>query len=401
MAALSSRADVGISDDAFVSKKPINIGINILFLIPGNVGGTEIYTRQILRSLAALDKRNRYFVFRNAETDSTIVPNQANFYDRPQNLRATSRVRRLAYEQTVFLFALRRSRIDVLFNLGFTAPLLAWMPMVTTCYDFNYKHFARSWKLADLTVARILYPMSARRSAWIVCMSESVIRDLRRFYPWAENRITIIPHSCDADLDIVRIRRASNPATAERFILAVSSVMPHKNYDNLFLAYARFRETHPDVGLVVVGVRGLSSASVEALRSDLGLETCIRITGWIDRVELLELFVRANALVYASRFEGFGIPILEALTGGIPLACSDIEPAREIAGSAARYFDPNDVDDISRALSDVMDDEALRARLSNEGFERSERYDARTNAEALINVFERISSVSQIARQSF
>lgn len=364
--------------------RPKCIGLNILFLIPGNVGGTEIYTRKLLQALADIDSVNAYYVYRNRETEGAVVPKAPNFHDRPQNVRATSRPARLLFEQSLFLIAIARDRLDVLFNLGFTAPLFAWMPMATVFYDLQYKHFPHMWKKLDLIVARLLFPACARRSTKLVAMSETVRADLEKFYPWSSSRIVLVPHGSDPDFVRVRERRASEPPSEQKFILTVSSLMPHKNYENLFLAFARFRSSHPDFTLVVAGFKGLDALRLEELRTKFQLDDAVTFTGWIPREELLTLFVRADAFVYASNFEGFGIPVLEALTAGVPSAVSNIAPIIEIAADAVRYFDPSTIDDIANAIGEVVDNHELRANLSREGPRRAEQFASRNTLDHLV-----------------
>ena len=118
-----------------------------------------------------------------------------------------------------------------------------------------------------------------------------------------------------------------------------------------------------------------------------GLEDSVAFTGWIPRADLLELFATATAFVFPSRYEGFGIPVLEAMTAALPLACSDIPVLREIAGDAARYFDPEDPASICRALSEILDDRALRERIRAAGPKRAHSFSWDANAGALTQTF--------------
>src|ERR1700690_3151210 len=115
------------------------IGVNALYLIPGGVGGTEIYLRELLAALAHVDSGNEYFVFTNSETGRDLVPRQANFGWQPQAVRATSRPMRIAWEQTALPLAARRRKLDVLFNPGFTAPIATPCPCVTVFHDLQHK----------------------------------------------------------------------------------------------------------------------------------------------------------------------------------------------------------------------------------------------------------------------
>src|SRR5580704_16100880 len=117
----------------------LRIGVNALYLIPGGVGGTEIYLRNLLKALASIDARNEYVVFTNRETGRDLVPQQPNFTHAPQPVRASFRPARILWEQLVLPSSVRRHRIDVMFNPGFTAPLRCGCPMVTVFHDLQHK----------------------------------------------------------------------------------------------------------------------------------------------------------------------------------------------------------------------------------------------------------------------
>src|SRR5579872_6942109 len=114
-------------------------GVNALYLIPGNVGGTEIYLRELLAALARIDSRNEYFVFTNLETGADLTPRQANFHWKPQAVRASSRPSRILWEQVVLPLEISRYRIEVLFNPGFTSPIFAPCRCVTVFHDLQHK----------------------------------------------------------------------------------------------------------------------------------------------------------------------------------------------------------------------------------------------------------------------
>jgi glycosyltransferase involved in cell wall biosynthesis len=364
--------------------RPLRIGINLLFLIPGGVGGTEIYTRNLLDSLAKVDSTNRYFVFRNVETDASIVPDRPNFVDCPQPIRATFRPARILYEQTALVAAILRARLDVVLNGGYTAPLLCPVPMVTVFFDLQYKIHPENFRKLDLLFWRMLLPASARRSRRIVAMSEAARRQIETYYPWCRGSIDIVPHGIERRFSEIAITREAKTSFG-RYILAVSTLGPHKNYDGLLRAYARYRGTHPDLRLVIVGIKGSQAEQLVALRDALGLEHAVTFTGWIPREELYELYADALAFAYASKFEGFGIPVLEAIAAGIPTACSAIPSLLEIAEGCVRFFDPNDDADIAASLAFVTGDDATLQDNIAAGRARAIRYDRENAARSLVD----------------
>jgi glycosyltransferase involved in cell wall biosynthesis len=334
------------------------IGINALYLIPGGVGGTEIYLRELLEALASIDTSNLYFVFTNLDTGDDLVPRQANFHRKVQAVRARFRPARILWEQTVLPLAAIRNRLDVLFNPGFTSPFLAHCPSITVFHDLQHKRHPEHFRRLDLPFWRLFLWMAAHRSQHLVATSEATRADLQQFYRIPGNSVTVIPHGVGHrffELD---------RSCIEPYLLYVATLHPHKNHERLLRAYARRPRRER---LVLAGLAGFHSQAVRALITDLNLDDSVRVTEWIPREELYGLYAHATACVIPSTFEGFGMPALEALAAGIPTACSDIPPLREIAGDAALYFDPLDEHAIAAALDRITGDEHLRRTLAESG----------------------------------
>jgi glycosyltransferase involved in cell wall biosynthesis len=336
------------------------IGVNALYLIPGEVGGTEIYLRRLLSALASTDKSNEYFVFTNRETGADLVPKHANFHREPQAVKARFRPARILFEQAVLPF--KAARLDVLFNPGFTTPMLAPCPCVTVFHDLQHARHPEHFRWFDLPFWKLLLWASAHRARRLIAVSEATRADLLSVYRLQPERIDVILHGVEPDF--FKLDRSFT----EPFVLCVSTLHPHKNLDRLIRAYARRKR---DWRLIIAGMRGFFADSLDALIADLGVGDSVRLTDWIPREDLLQLYAKAQAFVYPSTFEGFGMPVLEAMAAGIPVACSDIPPMREVAGDAALFFDPLSEDEIEEALDRIVTDEPLRARLAKKGPERA------------------------------
>jgi len=334
------------------------IGVNALYLIPGGVGGTEIYLRELLKALAAIDSTNEYFVFTNLETDSDLVPKQSNFQWKPQAFHARFRPGRILWEQTVLPLEVARYRLDVLFNPGFNAPLLATCANVTTIHDLQHKRHPEYFRWFDLPFWKLMLWAAVHRSRSLIAVSESTRSDLLFYYRFPAARAHVIYHGVD------RAFFALDRGAIEPFLLCVSTLHPHKNLERLIRAYAQ--KPRPEK-LVLAGMKGFQTKEIEALIAKLKMQDRIQLTGWIPRAELVGLFARAQAFVYPSTFEGFGMPVIEALAAGIPVACSQIPPLKEIAGDAALFFDPTSEDAIAVALDRILNDKPLRAKLQAAG----------------------------------
>ncbi len=340
----------------------MNIGVNALYLIPGGVGGTEIYLRNLLAALAGIDTANRYFVFTNKETGNDLVPAQENFVHCPQAVNATSRPARIIWEQTLLPIACLRNRIDVLFNPGFTAPIFASCPRVTVFHDLQHKRHPEHFRGFDLPFWRFLLWAAIRRSRNVVAVSQATADDLKLFYRVPDKRITIVPHGVEAEFFAIAKTRAT-----DSFLLCVSTLHPHKNLARLVRAFAAFERKEPGFKLIIAGMRGHFAEELEGIIAAANLKESVTLTGWVPREDLYDLYRRAHAFVYPSTFEGFGMPVLEAMAAGVPVACSDIPPLREIAGKAAIFFNPGEEAGLEFALSEISIDRALRSRLAKAG----------------------------------
>jgi len=360
----------------------LRIGVNALYLIPGGVGGTEIYLQSLLAAMLEADPATDFLVFTNRETPAGLLDSMLpNLHPVPQNVRASSRPARIAWEQTVLPAEAARLRLDVLFNPGFTAPAVCPCPQVTVFHDLQHKRHPEYFRWFDLPFWRALLFLSAHRSRFLVAVSEATRTDLLRFYSLAPAKIRVIPHGVDPAFFALRLKPSQPP-----YILAVSTLHPHKNLDTLLHAFAAFAQRHPEYRLVIAGLRGFHTAPLEALRDSLGLASRVTFTGWIPREELYSLFAGARAFVYPSRFEGFGMPILEAMAAGLPTACASVEPMAGIAGTAALLFDPADIHALERSLQLLTQDSATRERLHSAGPLRAAKFTWQSAAQSTLAV---------------
>jgi len=364
---------------------PLRIGVNALYLIPGGVGGTEIYLHELLRALAqidaAADARNDYFVFTNRETGPDLVPPQPNFHWAPQRVPARIRPARIVWEQTALPLAAARLGLDALLNPGFTAPFYCGCAAVTVLHDMQHKRHPEHFRRLDLLWWRVLLFASAHLATLLLTDSDATRTDVLRYYRLPAGKVRVV--RLGVDRAFFGLQRAP-----EKLLLTVSTLHPHKGLEALLEAFALFHRAQPGFRLVLAGLRGFRAEALEKLRTDLGLTGAVEFTGWIPREQLYDLYRRAWAFLYPSTFEGFGMPVLEALAAGIPTGCSNIEPLSGIAGEAALQFEPDNVDAICGAIARLVADEPLRARLAVEGPRRAAAFSWTATARATLDAIE-------------
>lgn len=374
----------------------LRIGINSLFLIPGRVGGTEIYLRFLLQALARIDCANQYTVFLNHETAEDLVPKAPKFQALRCNVRASFRPARILFEQVRLPGFLERQGIEVVLNPGFTAPLRAKCPQVTVFHDLQHKVHPEFFRALDLPFWNWLLAASASRSERLIAVSASTARDLQERIPRSRGKIATIPHGVDPEF--FRIGRERLPHTQKPLVLIVSTLHPHKNIECALDAFRRFRVSHPEFRLVIAGLKGFATGSIESRVRELGLSPCVDLTGWIPRGELYDLYRNASAFLAPSLFEGFGMPLAEAMAAGLPSACSAIAPFRETAEGVAHMFDPQSTDAMTEALEFITQDEAFRARAAIEGPRRARAFDWDDAARATLTQLETAAGTMQPER---
>lgn len=359
----------------------LRIGVNALYLIPGGVGGTEIYLRSLLQALSEIDSRNEYVIFVNRETGPTLLTERANFRHFECGVNAANRPARILYEQFVLPWKLRTERIDVLFNPGFTMPVMTHCPSVTVFHDLQHKRHPEYFKRLDLVFWNLLLSLSARFSRSLIAVSPATAADLEKYLPVSRGKIKIVPHGVDPEM----FRIGQWRGNTDSFLLTVSTLHPHKNFHRLLDAFALFHAARPEYRLVVAGMKGFAAEEVMGHCKERGLAGCVEFTGWIPRQDLYRLWERADAFIYPSLFEGFGMPVLEALAAGLPTACSDIEPLRWVGGDAVALFDPLDKSAIRSAMECITGDARFRAAAGNAGPAQAQKFDWRHSAEATLD----------------
>ena len=346
----------------------LRIGLNLLYLRPGVVGGTETYARGLISGLAAVGPAHEFIVFLNRSARDWPLPPGFERVVCPVPARQGSRY---LYEQLVFPVLLRRLELDVVHSLAYVAPIFAPCAGVVTVHDLNYRAPSHRMPAVRRLVLRSFVAAAVRSCEAVVVVSRFIADELTSVMPGAARKVHVVheaplPRSIDAS-------GSGRPASAPvPYFLAFSSVTANKNLGRLLEAYARARADGLRHGLVLVG-----HPPPWAHQAVSG----VRWTGYLSDEEVRHLLEGADALVFPSLYEGFGLPILEAMQAGTAVACSRSASLPEIAGDAAEYFDAADVASIAGALLRLAGDPALRealvrrgrARLTSFSWERAAR----------------------------
>ena len=369
----------------------MHVAFNAMHLVPGETGGSELYARRLIPALLEGSSDFRATIFAGVEAVRALreEPWGADVDLVALGFDPRSRVRRVAAEQTLLPRGVRRLRPDLLHNLFTTAPIAPGVPQVTTILDVIYKRFPETHSGLLARGMALLVPLSARRSARVLTISEAAKKDIVNYVGVPEDRVDVTllgPALASAAEPVAEqeLRSRLGLGTAP-IILTVSAKRPHKNLERLIEAVSRVH----GVVLIVPGYTTAFEQDLRAGASSLPGGDRIRFTGWVDDATLEGLYRAATCFVFPSLAEGFGLPVLDALARGVPVACSNTSSLPEVAGDAALYFDPTDTDAVTQAIEQLVADPELRARLAEAGPDRAKLFSWEQTAAATLAAYER------------
>lgn len=372
----------------------MRVGLNLLYLLPGIVGGTETYARSLLHALAKADSDHDYVVFVNREAADLVLPDAPGFRRVICPVNARNRGARYAWEQTILPKYVDREGVVLLHSLGYVGPLRPGCAHAVTIHDLNYLSPDVTMKAHKRLVLGRFVESVARRADAVITMSEFSKGEIvgRLGLPAQSVTVTHLapsmrclardpatpPHPVDA-------RRLDGP-----YIIAFGSLYQHKNIPALVRAFGSIVETIPH-RLVIVGHLPEDSSVGEAIARS-GAASRISTTGFVSDRQVDDLLSGADLLAFPSLYEGFGLPLLDAQAAGVPVAAAAAGSLPEIAGDGALLFDPRSDDDIARALQRCAQSAELRARLVRSGHANVAKFSwARTAAETL-GVYESLAT---------
>ncbi len=365
------------------------IGLDLLYLEPGSTGGMESYARSLVPLLPSAMPEARFaaFVGRELATEWQASPWASSIEVIEIPVSARSRIVRTGAEYTLLAAKAMRERVSVLHGLGNIVPKAPGIRSVVTVHDLIFLRFPETTSRLLARGAGAIVPYSARRADAVIAISQATGDDVVGLAGVPPARVRVV-HSgpgvrCDNS-------GTSEAELRERFglgggpvILSVSARRPHKNLSKLVIAMADV----PDAVLVLPGYPTPYDDGLRALARQRGVDDRVVFCDWVSSADLEGLYALADCMAFPTLAEGFGLPVLEAMVRGVPVAVSDIPIMREIAGDAAVYFDPKSNDAMAATLRRVMADADLRDRLRASGLERERAFSWENTASATAHVY--------------
>jgi alpha-1,3-rhamnosyl/mannosyltransferase len=368
---------------------PATIGVNLLWLVPGEVGGSEESTVASLLALA--DRSEPGLALKLFVLDGMRGAHPGLVEAFPTEVLPVSgrlRAGRIAAESS--WLAARTRGLDLVHHAGGTAPPVRSAPYVLTLHDLQPLERRATHSALKRAYLRAAIPPSVARARTVVVASEYVRTAVLARFGIDPSKVVVIPHG-------VEPLAAATPADviAERYrldgpvVLYPAITYPHKNHRVLVAAFAGVLEAHPEAVLVLPGSRGGAEDEVRAQIGALGIEDRVRRTGRVSAADVAGLYRAASVVAVPSQYEGFGLPAAEAMAYGAPLVAASTTALPEVVGDAGVLVDPDDVAGWTGAINALLGSPDERARLGEAGRRRARRYTWGANAAALAEVYRR------------
>jgi len=375
----------------------MHVGLNLVFLVPGETGGMEVAARQLIPELVAAAPEVRFTAFINQEATEAgdgpwgdVVPAVT------VPVRARRRVEWVRGEQQLLPRLARRAGVDLLHSMASTAPAWGSFRRVVSVMDLIYARYPEAHAGLRAAGMRVLVPLAVRRSHRVIAISASTRNDLVEHLGAPADKIDVVPlglgRTPGPALSNGEVRRRYSLGD-RRVVLSVSAKRPHKNLGALLEALALVPADRRPV-LVVPGYPTWHEDELRSRAASLGVADDVRWPAWVSDEELEGLYAVSGAFVFPSLYEGFGLPVLEAMARGVPVACSDRSSLPEVAGDAALLFDPTDPAAIAGAIETLLSDGEVALRLRDAGRARAAEFTWARTARLTLESYERALGAS-------
>lgn len=354
------------------------VGLNLLYLQPGRLGGTETYAKELIKQYAEIPNPFKFLLFLNRDSYDDLQVSGDQFCKILVPIEKGNPPKRIAVEQAILPWLTRKHKIDILHSMGYVCPLFAPSLQIVTIHDMLYKRHPEYLPASKRVFWQVFIPRSVRRATKVVAVSETTRQDVLRFLKVPPEKVVSIP----SGVTPTELASAEQIAAVRQrygirgdYILAVGCGK-HKRVD---LIEKSLREL-PRLQLVVTG---LPESGVIPANAPDGT----RYLGFVKSEDMPPLYAGARAYASASEMEGFGFTVLEAMMADTPVICSDAGSLPEICGDAAHIIHAQDAREYAQAIEKVCSDEEVRGALIAKGRRRVRAFPWRSSAEKHLSLY--------------
>jgi glycosyltransferase involved in cell wall biosynthesis len=371
----------------------VRVGLNLIYLVPGETGGTETYAREVIPELVAAAPEGRFIAFVNRETASTDGPWRELIPTVTVPVSARNRLDWVRGEQQLLPRLAAAAQVDLVHSLANTAPARGPYRRVVTIHDLNYRIVPEAHLGLRGAGMRVLVPLAARRSDRIITDAASTREDLRRLLKIEPDKVDVVPLGVGtsaraqprAEADV----RLAVGAGERPIVLTASAKRPHKNLARLIAAIALIPAPRRPL-LVLAGYPTPYESELRERASELSVAGDVCFLPWVEEDLLEGLYATAACFAFPSLYEGFGLPVLEAMARAVPVVCSDRGSLVEVAGDAALKVNPESERSIASALERILGDRGEAERLRAAGLTQAARFSWTATAKGTLAVYERV-----------
>jgi len=386
-----------------VTTKVMKIAIDTLSFVPGKrgFGGGERYLTNLITNLAKIDESNEYLLLVSPDNQDAFQVEQLNFRKVICSVSPNSISSRVLYEQLVLPRWLKRHQVDVVHFPANMLSLLTTTPTVLTVHDLLMRFYSRTWPRAVPLTQRVLnsfiVELSARRATRIIAISGFTRSELIRYTGIESSRVQVVYHGVPPMPQPTRNDREilNSYSLNGRYILAVGTLNKHKNYELLLMAFDRLKaqEGFKSLKLVLVGRPGIGYDEFRGTLEKLEHCSDVVIPGFVLPGELTALYRNAAVFVQPSFYEGFGFPVLEAMSCGVPVIAANAASLPEIVGDAGLLFSPVSVEELVEHLRLLLIDRDRREKLALRGRERVRAFTWDKTAQQVLDCYQQAAQM--------
>ncbi|MDD5627052.1 MAG: glycosyltransferase family 1 protein [Patescibacteria group bacterium] len=353
-------------------------------------GGIATYAFHLVKNLLITDKRNHYVLF----FDPQISQNLKNLSEQKNcSIKYFSHrglLDSLPFVRSHILFSrfLKKQGLDIFHAPAGSLPLFYKGKTVVTAHDMAIYKNPEWFPRFQFFSKNIVVPRSLRKATYIIAVSESTKRDLLTLFSIPSKKIQVI---YEGGLDASLISSGKQESALD-YILTISTLEPRKNLVRLIRAFTLYRRHNPQKRekLIIIGGEGWKYKGIYKEIRELGAQKEAILAGYVGEKEKIRLLRRAKAFIFPSLYEGFGLPVVEAMSLGVPVICSRRGALAEICGNAAFFVNPYAVQSIAEGLSKVLGDRDIREKLAKKGLERAQRFSWQKCAKETLEVYQNI-----------
>ncbi len=376
----------------YPKRQILNIGMNTRF-IQTEISGIGKYVLNLMKKIPYFGKNQYYFYEYNNAAILKPVEMENVHYIVP-DMYAKSRIARIGWEQIYFSQRLKKDKIDIFHGPSFMLSIFKSCKSIITVHDLTFLHFPQGFNFSTKLYYYFFFRRSLNIADMIIADSYSTKKDLIEHYHIHPNKIQVIYLGVDDIFKRVTNKKIIQEvkqkySLPDTYVLFVGLLSPRKNIRRVLRAFAQLNTNHK---FVIVGNKGWLYEPIFKLINDLNLKEKVIFTGYADAEDLPAIYSGAEALVFPSFYEGFGIPILEAMACGCPVITSNISSMPEVAGDAAIFVDPYSINEIKDAMITIILDKNKKQELIKKGYSQVKKFSWQKMAEETVNIYEKLAN---------